>query len=366
MDKLETFLKQLSKKYNCRTSDNSNDYYKLLGTGCFSVVFDVDGAAYKITTELDYDKQVELANKINDLYIKGVNVPYTYCIHSYNDNRLFLDSVRISAEKNSYKDFVAGINNLIAEWKDKDHSRHKKFCGIYQEKIDGDIPFSKNAYYANEATLFAKKDVESVILGNDSSNLKLAIEVRKIQKDINDSLDYFLNIPNEHYVKFIKDAFTIHYDQIHIDNVTRKNFIYNKEKGFYFLDLGALNYQDIELIDRLYWPVTCTITNVLTRVYYPPHYFNEASKIKYLQLFTKLYDCLGECYLQNINNESITKDINRYVCKMRRASDFYRMYKLFANQVPAEISKELFDQVKYVESLVSGKALKSGEEYENY
>lgn len=365
MDKLKTFLQTLSKKYKSRASQDSNDYYKVLGSGCFSIVFDIDGAAYKITTELNYDKQLQLIKEINMLYNLGVNVPFTYCIHSYNDRRLFFDEVKRSAHKNSYEKFVEELRYIISKWEDYDPLKNKSFCGIFQEKIEGDVPFNRTAFYIGEALMLNKDDVEDAMKDIHLVDPTTAEMVEKITCDLSEKLDYFLAIPDEHYVKFINDAFAIDTREIHIDNVTRKNYIYNKQKGFYFIDLGALNYKDIDLQEKLYWPMTCTTTNVLNQVVYPPQFYNLENKTKFIQLFNKLHNCIGKCYVQNVNDDRIIQDIRRYINKNRRSSDFYRLYKSFIYHIPKTQSDEYLKEYKYIESLVSGKALKSGEELEN-
>ena len=62
MDKLKTFLEQLKSKYSKTGKD------AFIGSGSYAMVFDIDGAAYKITTESTYAKQFKLAEQNNFLH----------------------------------------------------------------------------------------------------------------------------------------------------------------------------------------------------------------------------------------------------------------------------------------------------------
>ena len=362
MENLEDFFKVLKDKYNAGI--DKDQYYKILGTGHFSLVFDVEGAAYKITTELNYKNQVALAQETNMLQQMGINVPYTYYIHQYNGHRKAFDDIKKVAEKYPYGMFVQEIEKNLNQIQYKSDIDVKNFCGIFQEKIAGDVPFAPTAYYIGEACMLSKEDVEDAMAGCELVDESVYYWVGKIQQDLNNKLDYFLNIPDEHYTKFLCDAFKIHQSQVHIDNVTKKNYIYNKDKGFYFIDIGALNYKDILLSERLYWPITCTIENVLNQVVYPVEYYSVEAKSKYLKLYAKLHRNLGNCFLQNLSNEETKENIQRYINKIKRSSDYYKMYKTFLSQTPRSISDAASREFKYVESIVKGNALASGKEHE--
>ena len=100
MDKLKTFLQQLQTKFAQTNQD------AFIGAGSYAMVFDIDDAAYKITTESTFAKQTKLANQNNFLHSLNVNVPYTYCIHAYNDNLMFFDQIKNSVRHKRYISFI--------------------------------------------------------------------------------------------------------------------------------------------------------------------------------------------------------------------------------------------------------------------
>lgn len=360
MDKLKTFLKLLCKKYNNRTGQNLSDCYTVLGTGNYAIVFDMEGMAYKITAELNYKKQHKLAIDLNNLHNMGVNVPYTYCVHCYNDSKDFLKTVKDSAQKNNYDDFIADIQQILSNTQTKNIDNTSDFCGIIQQKIQGDAPFNSVPTHIVDALLLTQEQVEYVLNDATDTTSKARQYINKIQADLNQKLDYFLQIPTNHYAKFITDALVIYKNKISIDNVTRKNYIYNPNNGFYFLDLGAFQHIDFTPYKKPNITFSYTIENVLSQVAYPLYYFDETTKQKYIQLFAKMYEALSTAYLNNIQDEFITTQIKKYV-NLTKQDGYNKAYNSFVKTLPKQQISPYVSKVNYTKSIIKGNALTCGE-----
>ena len=294
------------------------------------------------------------------LHSLNINVPYTYCIHDYNDNLIFFDEIKRSAKAKRYMSFMQEVDSLIEFHQFKHQHSKKRFCGIFQEKIEGDVPFREVPQYIKDSLWIDKSQVAKALQNPRKASVDVVQTVNAVQTDISEKLDYFLNIPSNHYKKFISDAFKINNQQICIDNVTKENFIYNKDNGFYFLDLGALEYKNFSKEEKEFLPLFCTIDNVLEQVFYPVAYFSDEHKQKYAQLYIKLHKCLADVYIDNISDKKITKTIKKY-CDMRNNyGGIY--YQTFFMDLPEDIKQACKKETNYIESLLQGNTLSSGKE----
>ena len=133
-----------------------------------------------------------------------------------------------------------------------------------------------------------------------------------------------MNLPEEQIYKFIMDANKIIQSGLFIDNCSKTNFIYNKDKGFYFIDLDGQDY-------GVRNPLQCTVGNFLDCIC--NNYCNEKLIEKEFSVFFKLFEITKKVYLGNINDKQLHSGSRSFI----------------RNQIP-EYAKHLFSHIDYLPS----------------
>ena len=280
MEKIKKILNNIVKQYDLSCIDPSQKPYGIIGAGNFAVVFDFGNAVMKLSNEGVYEEIKNNAQIINYLKEQGVNTPETYLIEkvdidTLSENILDVLYKTVQDDEQDCKTIRKIVEGEIIFSKEKD----TMFC-IFQEKIDG-------------------------------------INIFKQVGSLNEILELYNQIPQKHYEKFILDANNIIKQGIVIDNINMSNFLYNKEKGFYFIDLGNLGKFILQDINNVKTPYDCTIENVLDVF---PNLYNvrnqEVAKNS-LDLFAKMYDTLKSVYINNTNDEKFKEQTRREIISLQ-------------------------------------------------
>lgn len=260
----------------------------IVGLGTFSVIFNVDNLGYKITTEKYYNAIVNASQISNILHSKGVNVGRVYTVQTIVEeegkpnthttlHRMHLTELFCKDDNQPDND---DINNYIVNLL-KDYP--KQPTKTYTDK------------YLKPANLIVQDIVPGVPCFDESFDLYNLFDItnyeslEKYIKHLNKNIKFFSNIKTEHYVKFILDALEICNIGLLLDNVTRKNYLYDKSKGFYFIDLdGDIHRNEKETkYDEV---LDCTISNVIAQITAPSFLYNRQMRKDAVALELKLYD----------------------------------------------------------------------------
>lgn len=260
MEKLRKVLQYIIQQHNQSKIDPNVKDIKLLGSGGFSVVFDFGEGVFKLTTEANLQHYKNSFDKINILAEQGVNCPKTYVVEEYNidcNKKVFIDKLLLNVgfEKEFY-----GTLSRVSQMKEGDFD---VLTGIFQEKIEG-------ITYLNH---FGQME---------------------------EFYDFIINVPEEQLYKFVLDANKLIKKGVKIDSLNSSNFLYNEDKGFYFIDLDGGAYSNTN-------PFDCTLGKIINR-----HRAINRSVIrkqnadefkKSFNVYCKLYDISKKLYLGNLNDD---------------------------------------------------------------
>lgn len=268
--------------------------FDVLGEGSYSIVWDFDGKAYKLSNELTYERAMQMKDKNNKLHKNGVNVPEISQIDPFDlsTNSLIsnLKSLRGHYDEESYYKL---LSDMSTEYKN-DKGQYT-YVGIEQQKIDGYSCFEK---LPSDWLITAEKICQRV--KTLPQKVKDNLEIQ-----LNNNLDYFLNISDEHYQKFFQDATNIINAGLSIDNQMKSNFIYTNN-GFYFIDLdGIQKGRAISGIDNIF---EATVDNVCGLVSTSASGYSPKIAEKQLELASKLIKNMIE-----VNDKGIAEMRKKYL-----------------------------------------------------
>lgn len=272
MKELRKIFKKIIEQHNkSLTSPNEQDI-KVIGKGYFGVVFDFGNAVFKVTREGNYEDISNSYYSINYLAEQGVNCPQNYRVQEYSINMepaRFIGKLHESINSvNSGGDPEQFYKDLANIEQHNKQDKQGKLIGIFQEKIKGISPF----------THF---------------------------KNTSNYVDYLLQVPEEHLYKFILDANKLIQNNINIDNCNKSNFIYNKNNGFYFIDLAGQEY-------GVKCPFQCTVGNCLDSIS-EVYCINAEIAQKSLDVLFRLYEVIKKVYLGNLNDDYLKNKAKQFL-----------------------------------------------------
>lgn len=270
MEKIRAILKNIVNQYDRSLTDPTVKPYKIIGAGNYAVVFDYGNAVLKLSTEGECFEVINNAQIINYLAKLGVNAPETYLVEIVDvgtDADNILDVLYRTIEKDE-QDFST-IRKIVDGKVVFSYGDDFIYC-IFQEKVEG-------------------------------------INIFKQDWSLEEYLEYYNSIPVEHYEKFILDAHKILKEDLIIDNINKSNFIYNKDKGFYFIDLGNLEGFYNDVFNEVDSPYACTINNIIEDIPNFSRIYNKDLFRSALDLYYKLYNVLKSIYVSHAKDEKFKK-----------------------------------------------------------
>lgn len=302
---------------------------KILGEGSFSVVWDISGDAYKLTSEMTYEQAANMRAKNNELYKRGVKVPLINDIDIFRANN---DATMINLKRYLTRYQGDKLFETLADFAESFEQNAGKYeiLGIRQQKIVGKNCFSEiktnNIQLADRVSITGK-NLPAVIL-------------EKFEPQLKENLQFFNSIPTKHYQKFIEDGVDIMNHGLLIDNVFGTNFIYAKD-GFYYIDLDGLNKP------RAITPVTnifnATVENVCEKVSTLSRGYSEELAKQQLELYFKLWQAI-ETACENPEVKNMFIEYNK------KDNLFKRLYNGAINNVSAEVALKCNKKVQNIDN----------------
>lgn len=253
----------------------------IIGEGTYSLVLDTSpGKVQKITSEYNSATVGQIKDKTNRLVHEGVNVPKIDSVDVFKVETGSVIQNLKSILRYSESNKLTDILQEYAKGFTNNDGKYEIVC-LNQDKVEGTNCFvTSNNTYIN----LVNKRIQNV--------RKLTSELRiRLETELNKNLDYFCSIPKEHYKKFLVDAKAVLKENLNIDNVLKTNFMYNSEKGFYFIDLGGLEDTFIKGESNLF---NFTINNVCEMVFANTPCLSPEIVKKQLDLCEKLKEAVDD------------------------------------------------------------------------
>lgn len=277
------------------TRQNTRKECKLLGQGSYSMVWDIGGDAYKLTNELSYDGAIDMQARSNKLARAGVNVAKVYEVDKFvTTTNSVIMNLKSFYNHNELRDYYRILKDFSKNFGENEGKY--VYVGIKQQKIDGRQCF-KEEYYRNIRVLNQSTAYGNTITRELYSN---------VATELTHNLDFFGDIPADQYAKFISDGAKLMQEGLTIDNYLQTNFLYDPNKGFYYIDVAGL--QTLKPVENIF---DSTVENVCSMCYINLDDYDEDFAKKQLDLCIVLSEGIKEV----LTDENIQKQFNEYISK---------------------------------------------------
>lgn len=270
-------MKQINGLFDKILKDNT--VADVLGEGSFSVIFDVDNKAYKVTSEIDENEAKKIQTESNNLASKGVKVPYIFDVDVFDANAkdtvFNIKRLMKNSEKSKHyallKDYGITLNR---------REQHGSLVGISQQKIDGKTCFDFDKYKTIRQTNKLK-------VKNNKTPPPLLPD---LEAELHKNLMTFLPFETRVFTAFIRDGATILQNGVSVDNLLGSNFLVARD-GFYYIDIGATPTSEYIFEKNVF---NFTVENICRMVYSISTNLSPEIYQKQLELCDKLWESMKE------------------------------------------------------------------------
>lgn len=354
--KLKGFLKNIQKSYGFGKTSKSD--FRIVGRGGFSVVLNFDKVVYKLSVEKTYDEIVASSGQLNELKKQGVLVPEIFAINHIEEDPRILEDLRYGLLcAYSSEDYRKAIEEVLKKY-DSEYSFKSGFYGVLQEKIQGNPCFAKRTRSIERANEYSPDELFRMEKTDPLERMNVSKIIRSAQKETEENLDFFNKIPLKHYEKFIEDGLNIVGQGIIVDNISKTNFLYDPNKGFYFIDLDTLDtdyYDSFEMGDlRAVWDFT--FENVYRQICLKNHHMTKSIAEKTAQLGLKMSQALTNVYIKNSFNKKYAEAIQKYAAGSINRNIFKQFYESLGMLKFAD-SKKFLEKYRENLAIIEGKSL---------
>ena len=304
--------------------DNQN-FEKVLGEGSYSIVWDIGGKAYKLTSEIE-PKQAKEIQKINNFLAEsGVNVPYIFDVDVFDaDPRQTVLNIK-SMFKNSDK---RKTYNLLKKYCDGiKESQQGRLVGIKQQKLDGITCFDFVRY----------ENIRRTNNITTKNNMTPPPFLEGLERELVQNLKLYLNAKPNAISKFIADGAIILKNNISVDNLLGNNFILSNGE-FFYIDLGAVDGINTICEKNLF---NFTVENICRTVYSKSNNLNLEIYKKQLELSKIIFESIE----QNLTDQFIKKQYDEYMSKNNHYKMLIEQAYNNVDQNEKKQYKELYDCV---------------------
>ena len=275
---------------------DNQSFANVLGQGSYSIVWDIGGKAYKLTSEIEPNKAREIQKINNYLANLGVNVPYIFEVDVFDadakETVLNIKSMMKNADKKKMYDLLKKYSQNFEQNGDKGN-----LVGIKQQKIDGKTCFDFDVY----------KVVRSTNNMHTKNNFTPPPILPQLEDELSTNLKTFLGTKPNAISKFIADGATILENDISVDNLLGNNFILSNGE-FYYIDLGADQMADVICEKNLF---NFTVENICRTVYSISNNLDQQLYQKQLELAQNICKAVE----QNLDNDFIKNQFEEYMSK---------------------------------------------------